>query len=109
MSGENRPLPLTEKELKEKLRNIQPEQIVPAESTQVERHELTLDRILRAMGEIADCDWRFDTVFISDLSSVGDFLREDAELAVLAEKLGLQQIGSDETLVDLALRLEPKQ
>jgi hypothetical protein len=107
MSDEKKPL--TEEQLKKKLRNIRPENIVPADDTEVLKHEKSLDRILRAMGEIAECDWRFDTVFISDLSSVGDFLHEESELATLSTKLGVAGISRRDSLVDIAMRVEPKQ
>lgn len=79
-----------------------------ADSTQVARRREALDRLLRLMAEIADTDWCYENVFISDQSSVSDFLREESEVAALSKRLGFG-IDRREYLIHVALRMEPKQ
>lgn len=79
-----------------------------ADSTHVSRHWESLDRLLRTMADIAEEDWTFASVFVSDQSSVGDFLVELRDVAVLAQVLGFK-VDRRDYLIDVAIRLERKQ
>ena len=76
-----------------------------ADSTQVERHRDYLDKLLRTMGAVADEDWSCKNVFITDQSSIGHFLSEDADVAELAKRLDMVVTAQD-LLIDVALRMQ---
>lgn len=78
-----------------------------AATTQVIRRAENLDKIVRLMGEVADADWKLSNCFVSDLSSVGDFLHDDEEAVSLSQKLGFT-VERSELLVEVAMRTEPK-
>jgi hypothetical protein len=70
-----------------------------ADSTLVHRHRESMDSLLRTMG------FSLDSVLVTDLSSVGDFLSEESELSELSKSIGFPVRWND-LLIDIAMRLE---
>lgn len=100
------PPPLTPEELKEKLKNVKPGRIVMADTTEIKKAWKSVDRVLVAIGEIlvpGDAEDWVKYVFVSDESTVGDFLHDPAELAKLSEALGFP-VTEKSYIKDVALR-----
>ena len=80
--------------------------IFMAEADAIKSQQENVNRLLLLIGEYMGWDGDISHVFVSDLTTLGDFCLEDEELSELAEKLGFA-VEPQEYLHDIALRMKP--
>jgi hypothetical protein len=90
------------------MKDVLGRKIVMAPSVEIERNRESVDRLLLMVGEYMG--WEGDTshVFVSDMTTLGDFNLEESEMEELSRKVGFPVARSDE-LKDVALRMGAKQ
>lgn len=98
--------PYTPEELREKIKSGEL-RIVSAPQVETDRYEEELLKLLRMIAVSLEAenpdDWT-DHVYITDESSVGDFLLDQADVTVLVGQLGFQ-VDRSSLLVDVAARM----
>lgn len=71
-------------------------------------HAANIDRLLMAVAKFmweGDAGEWVDNCFVSDMSSLGDFGLENAEIEKLGKELGLE-LKQQDLLMDIAMRME---
>jgi Asp-tRNA(Asn)/Glu-tRNA(Gln) amidotransferase C subunit len=79
--------PLTQGELKEKLRSGD-YKIESAPTDEIDKVQKQVDRVLEIIGRIMGFEEGEFSAFVTDESTVGDFLRDDKQIEKLTKKLG---------------------
>lgn len=77
-----------------------------ADTHEVEQLRESMDRLLLSIGEYMGWEGDISHVFVSDMSTLGDFGLEDSEVAALSKTLGFE-VRPGDYLKDIALRMKP--